>query len=253
MAWIEMHQSLPTHRKTLALSDALKIEPVHAVGHLACLWMWALDNAPNGDLAGVGARTIARAAHWKKSADAFVAAMTSAGFIEDERIHDWPDYAGRLLERRRRDADRKRTGRGIPADVPPQSTGHPPDIPGTSGASRAHITQPDPTGPNTPPTPPGETRKAAPKPKPERVPITDQDTEDLIGKYAERYGTPQAVRDEIELALNHSARLKNFKERIYVDGWLRRELTHRPALPGNSRNGRPEPERRIVDHTGVAP
>src|SRR6266536_3599136 len=98
MAWIEMHQSLPTHRKTLAVADTLGIEPVLVVGHLACLWMWALDNAPNGNLAGVGTRTLARAAQWKRDADRFVGALTEAGFIEGGMIHDWPDYAGRLLE-----------------------------------------------------------------------------------------------------------------------------------------------------------
>lgn len=93
-----------------------------------------------------------------------------------------------------------------------------------------------------------------PKPKPKRTPITDAEIEDLIGKYTERYGTPQAVRDEVDLALNHSARLKNFNERLYVDGWLRRELERRPPVLSTVRNGRPaERERRIIDRTGLPP
>ena len=42
MAWIEVHQSLRGHKK-------LKCE-AHAIGYLVCLWMWALDNAPDGNL-----------------------------------------------------------------------------------------------------------------------------------------------------------------------------------------------------------
>lgn len=152
MAWIEVHQALPTHRKTLALADSLKIEPVVAVGHLCCLWMWALDNAPDGKLGGVAPGIIARAAQWKRAAEPFVSALVSAGFIDQTAdaalIHDWPDYAGRLLERRQRDAARKRAERNHEPDVPPPSNGRPPDNHRMSDASRAHITVPNPTVPN---------------------------------------------------------------------------------------------------------
>ena len=149
MAWLEIHQSLPTHRKTLALADALGIEPVHAVGHLTCLWLWTLDNAPEGALMDVSSRTIARAAQWRKDADAFVAALVDAGFLDaDHYVHDWEDYAGRIVERRRKDAERKRLERGHEPDVPPPSNGQPADIHGTSDASRARRTQPNRTQPD---------------------------------------------------------------------------------------------------------
>lgn len=166
MAWIEVHQSLPTHRKTLALADELNIEPVHAVGHLTCLWLWALDNAPDGSLANISPRTLARAAQWRKEPQVFADALAASGLVnEDRSIHDWDDYAGRLIERRKRDADRKRTERSTPPDQPPHSNGHvadvhelsgghpsdiPTDVPPTSNASRARVnrTQPYPTVPN---------------------------------------------------------------------------------------------------------
>ena len=47
MAWIESHQTLGTHRKLLALCQALHIEDTRAVGMLHYLWWWALDNAPD--------------------------------------------------------------------------------------------------------------------------------------------------------------------------------------------------------------
>lgn len=107
-----------------------------------------------------------------------------------------------------------------------------------------------PSLPSLPPSPPsGEERPAVPKPKRERVPITESDTEDLIAKYGAQYGSPQSVRDEIDLALNHQARFKNFNERLYVDGWLRRELTHRPGL--RMVNGHTAPPRRVIDKTGM--
>lgn len=104
-----------------------------------------------------------------------------------------------------------------------------------------------------PPFPPvGGRRSMVPKPKPQRTPITEQDIEDLVAKYAERFGTAQAVRDEIELALNHTARFKSMKERLYVDGWLRKEVERRPVLrPLNGRGLHVEAPRHIVDRTGV--
>lgn len=111
MAWIELHQSLPTHRKTLEFADALDITPVQAVGHVSCLWLWALDNAPDGDLSAVKPRTLARAAMWDGDPGAFLTALEAAGFVLAGRIHDWSDYTGRLIEKRRADVERKRQWR----------------------------------------------------------------------------------------------------------------------------------------------
>ena len=55
MAWIELHQSLPTHRKLGKLKRLLKIKTPQAVGHLAMLWLWCIDNAPDGNLSGIDA------------------------------------------------------------------------------------------------------------------------------------------------------------------------------------------------------
>jgi hypothetical protein len=101
MAWLELHQSLPTHRKTLAMADALDVQPAHIVGHIACLWLWALDNAQDGVLQ-VSPRLVARAAQWEGDPQAFMDALLAAGFLDhDGRIHDWDEYAGRLLKQRK--------------------------------------------------------------------------------------------------------------------------------------------------------
>ncbi len=115
MAWLMVDQSLPTHRKTMAAADRLDISPVEMVGHLVTFWLWALDNAPDGCLAGVTDRSVARAGAWEGDASAFAAALRHAGFLDMEGdlliIHDWWDYAGKLMERRRANAERMRAAR----------------------------------------------------------------------------------------------------------------------------------------------
>lgn len=101
MAYIEVHQALPSHRKIMRLRRLLKIEPAQAVGHMVALWCWALDNAQDGDLSSFEADEIAEAAMWRKDPDRFYQAIVEAGFIdEDNRLHDWYDYAGRLMDQR---------------------------------------------------------------------------------------------------------------------------------------------------------
>lgn len=112
MAWIELHQSVVTHRKTLAFADALDIEPVLALGHLASLWLWALDNVPGGSLAEVSDRTLARAGQWAGPAADFRAALMTAEYIDaDQAIHDWHGYAGKLIDRREANAEKQRQWR----------------------------------------------------------------------------------------------------------------------------------------------
>lgn len=174
-------------------------------------------------------------------------------------MHDW-DYWQRW-----RPGDDEPTPDNDPSNVN-GSTAH--YLPNVNGMAHEHLVNDhDKTGATTralltdvdveedvvnPPLSPAGGRAALAKPKKERTPITDQDTADLIAKYAERYGTPGAVRDEIDLALNHQARFKNLNERLYVDGWLRRELEHRPMrLVTNGRMAlHPTPLRHIIDRTG---
>ncbi len=117
MAWIESHQSLSTHRKTMALESLLGIETPTAVGHLHLLWWWALDNVPSGDLTDIPDAVIARAAQWRGDAGKFVLALISSHFIDESprQLHDWNDYAGKLMERR--EANRLRVQRSRNANV----------------------------------------------------------------------------------------------------------------------------------------
>lgn len=134
MAWIEVHQGLREHKKLYACAELLNISRVEMLGTVISLWLWALDNAQDGSLEGISTRTIARVCDWpEKKASALVEALVSTGWLDRDgdklMIHDWMDYAGRLMERREKDRKRKKKGAdasknsdGIPAELPESSS-----------------------------------------------------------------------------------------------------------------------------------
>ena len=120
MAWIESHQEVGEHPKTKKLARLLNISLVSAVGHLHFLWWWALDYAQDGDLTTIDPIDIAGGAKWDGDAEEFISALikcggNKAGFLEsnDGRIviHDWIDYAGKLIDQREKNAERQRKHR----------------------------------------------------------------------------------------------------------------------------------------------
>lgn len=123
MAWIESHQALGNHPKVEKLARILKIHRAQAIGHLHLLWWWCLDYAPEGDLANLSPEDIASAAGWSKDASVFIDAMVSCGiggngFLDRTEsglsVHDWYQYCGRLIDRRKLECERVRKWR---ADV----------------------------------------------------------------------------------------------------------------------------------------
>lgn len=113
MAWIELHQSLPQHRKLLALRDALGLRTPAALGHMCLLWLWALDNAPDGDLSALPARQLAEICQFsERRAGNLAVALRTSGFVDaDWRLHDWGDYTGRLIDQRAASRERQRRRR----------------------------------------------------------------------------------------------------------------------------------------------
>jgi hypothetical protein len=122
MAWLEAHQTLQGHPKTRKAARVLGIGRPQLIGHLFCLWWWALDYAQAGDLTNFSADELAIAAEWDGEPAEFLAALIecrygdSAGFLEqtaDGRllIHDWDTYAGKLIDRREANAVRMRAAR----------------------------------------------------------------------------------------------------------------------------------------------
>lgn len=130
MAWIESHQTLASHPKTRRAARALGIRPVHLIGHLHCLWHWALDHAEDGDLSRYDAEDLAIAAQWDDDPEEFVDALVgcgpggASGFIDRDQdgmsLHNWGRYTDRLVARRdsarKANHDRWHVARGVRAD-----------------------------------------------------------------------------------------------------------------------------------------
>ncbi|WP_052476145.1 conserved phage C-terminal domain-containing protein [Cohnella kolymensis] len=145
MAWIELHQSLWTHKKTILLSAILDIDELYAGAHMSKLWTWALDNAPDGDISGLPPKVIAYGAGWKGDAVQFVDAAISCGWIDREgdlmHLHDWYDYAGRLLEKKNANKERMRSKRAL--HVQRTNETQPPHVQGLPNLTLPNQTKPD--------------------------------------------------------------------------------------------------------------
>lgn len=104
MAWIESNQEVVRHPKTRKLARLLGCSVVTAVGHLHCLWWWAVDFAQDGFISKYDECDIAEACMWECDPSEYVAALLKSGYVDRAEsglvIHDWIDYAGRLIVQR---------------------------------------------------------------------------------------------------------------------------------------------------------
>lgn len=150
MAWIELHQSLPGHRKTMRLRRALKLCQAQAVGHLCMLWLWCLDNCPDGNTANLDDCEIAEAAGYTgKDPSVFVLALREAGFIDpDGYVHDWNTYAGKLIDKREQNAQRMRDRRARAEHVQRTCSARAEHVQQMCIATVPNPTVPNPTVPN---------------------------------------------------------------------------------------------------------
>jgi len=192
MAWIESHQELARHPKTRRMARLLGVSLPTVIGHLHLMWWWALDYAGDGNLAVFSDADLADACQWAGDAATFVTALIDSGFVDtSHHIHDWNDYTGRLMDRRRENAARKRMSRERPEDIP--RTSSPVTIP---SQSRHRATGPNSTGPNS--TEPNSTEPNSTEPnstaaakrssssnrkKPERTLLGTGD--DLLARFSE--------------------------------------------------------------------
>lgn len=121
MSFVQVQQSLVTHRKTLRLARLLSLDRYATVGRLVALWAWALDNALDGVFGDdIDAEVVADVMGWEGKPAELLEALITAGFLDvapDEQgaarlhIHDWHEHMGRLIEKREQDAERKRRQR----------------------------------------------------------------------------------------------------------------------------------------------
>ena len=107
MAYIELHQSVWTHKKTFVFAAELGVKKSYAVAHLSHLWAWAMDNAPDGDLSDMSDAVIAFGSDWDGDAKHFVKSLIEAGYLTlNKTLHNWEHYGGKLNYRKKYNADR---------------------------------------------------------------------------------------------------------------------------------------------------
>jgi len=118
--WIPSQVGLRDHPKTRRLARMLDAEPPHVIGYLHCLWYWALDYAPDGDIEDFEPEDIADAAGWTGDPDIFVESLINCGgkklgFLARVEgrlvIHDWEDNQGDAFRARVQAAAKKRAQR----------------------------------------------------------------------------------------------------------------------------------------------
>ena len=113
MAWIEVHTNLPRHPKTMQLQERLRMKMPAAIGHLCLLWLWALENAPDGRLNRMDAKALAKICQIPlRRSEEYLEALLACGFLDRNEqglmIHDWESYAGRYDVIRRKNAQRQK-------------------------------------------------------------------------------------------------------------------------------------------------
>jgi hypothetical protein len=163
--WIASPIALADDPAFLELVDLLELDQLGELamlGRLHLLWAWAVEWAPDGDLAPHKPRVVARAMRWEGDATALLTALEGSGLVERDGDHllirNWPDVA-RLAVERATKARQKREARerarlasaagdvdppaasdvGEPhGDINPTSTRRPPDVhPTASGRNGA--------------------------------------------------------------------------------------------------------------------
>ena len=223
MAWIESHQSLGAHPKTKKLARLLNISAPTAIGHLHMLWWWALDYAQDGDLSKYQAEDIADAVLWDGSASLLMASLLDAGFLDqpdgNPRIHDWDEYGGKLLAKRKADAERKAKA-ARPAEFQGSSVGVPAEFRRQSQVDKSTVhTVQEKREENRERAPTPRARARAPKV--DLVSLTEDERQELITKWG---GKLTAVEDRIATALEHDQHWRYpTGQKRYVDNWLRND------------------------------
>lgn len=110
MAWIELHDNLPDHPKTIASSAALKLDKDAMVGKLSRLWTWAANEREDGFVSDTEIQTVAEIMRWTKRPQLLMDGLCTipprgtAGFLErvdgGYMIHGWDERIGMLKAKR---------------------------------------------------------------------------------------------------------------------------------------------------------
>lgn len=112
MAWIQVEQTLPTDKKTLKLKRALNISAPYAMGIITTLWLWCIDNAPDGDITDLDGDDLADICDYPDSGEKFLNALINSGFVinngEQTVIANWYERVGQLMDKRESQKEKAR-------------------------------------------------------------------------------------------------------------------------------------------------
>ena len=103
MAWIESHQGLERHPKTVHLMTLMGWGLDETVGKLHRFWWWCVDYCEDGNLDGFNDAQLGFAVgiQGEKETKAFVANMVIACWLDRKpyfRVHNWWKYIGFFLQ-----------------------------------------------------------------------------------------------------------------------------------------------------------
>ena len=275
MAWIESHQEVGRHPKTKKLARRLGVSLPAAVGHLHYLWWWALDFAQDGILEKYDSDDLAEALEWDGDGDKLLEALIESGFIDETEhglmIHDWGIYAGKLLERRAKDRDRKRKAAeavGVPETFRRSSDGI--DAEGAENLKENFVTQP------TVPNPTNQTVPNSTKPtnQSSEPPLQERRFAEFWEEYPKKVGKKAAqtswnkIKPDTELferiisavATAKRSEQWNKENGRYIPNpatWLNQgrwddELPLSPTIPQQSRGNAGKPNTRAILESIIA-
>ena len=133
--WLKVYQTLKEHHKLTDAADDLAVEPVLLMGMLVSFWLWAMDNAPDGNLGKIKPGSIARAAQWDGDPTVFIAALKDNEWLDQNddgtlSIHNWDEYGGKIVKDNEKDKSRKNSRKpsGNPPEIQEDSEEVPPEI-----------------------------------------------------------------------------------------------------------------------------
>jgi hypothetical protein len=109
--WIESHIELGEHPKVYELCHRLEIRKPEAVGLLHLLWHFVMKFAwRDGDLRRFTPTMLVRALDWRGDAEGLISALQQSGWLDnDMKVHDWLDYAGKVVKDRLYNELRRKT------------------------------------------------------------------------------------------------------------------------------------------------
>ena len=98
--WIQVSVSARTHHKIRHLAELLHVKQVLALGYMVSLWLWAAEEASDGNLKNLRDADVAYGAQYEgKDVNNFVESLKIARLVDrNGRIHNWERHGIKLLK-----------------------------------------------------------------------------------------------------------------------------------------------------------